>query len=109
MNDADPRVPAEHTFDPHPSDLASLPWTYTGLLDDVMVRYSDEYMSEDFFNRMIAKNVFFGGGMYINDGYLVNHPIARKHLVNRESLLRQMINVGFVRVLTRAKGKGDFI
>ena len=40
--------------------------TYTGLLDDVMIRYSSEYLSDDFFNKMIAKNVFFGGGLYIN-------------------------------------------
>ena len=38
--------------------LHTLQYTYTGLLDDVMVRYSNEYLSEDFFNKMIAKNIF---------------------------------------------------
>lgn len=82
--------------------LDNMQRTYTGLLDDVMIRYSDEYLSEDFFNKMIAKNIFFGGGLFINDGYLVNHPIARRHLLNENSLLRVMIDTGFIRVLTRA-------
>jgi len=79
--------------------------TYTGLLDDVMIRYSEEFLSEEFFNKMIVKNIFFGGGLYINDGYLVNHPIARKNLYNEKSLLRIMIDTGFIRVLTRTKSR----
>ncbi|QIR41892.1 hypothetical protein HCG51_35030 (plasmid) [Tolypothrix sp. PCC 7910] len=82
--------------------LDSMQRTYTGLLDDVMIRYSDEYLSNDFFNKMIAKNIFFGGGLYINDGYLVNHPIARQYLYNDNSLLRRMLATGFIRILTRA-------
>lgn len=84
--------------------LHTLQYTYTGLLDDVMVRYSNEYLSEDFFNKMIAKNIFFGGGIYINDGYLVNHPRARGHLKNdkENTLLRRMLSEGFIRILTRA-------
>jgi len=81
--------------------LDNMQRTYTGLLDDVMIRYSDEYLSEDFFNKMIAKNIFFGGGLFINDGYLVNHPIARRYLYNENSLLRVMIDTGFIRILTR--------
>jgi hypothetical protein len=81
--------------------LESMQRTYTGLLDDVMIRYSDEYVSKDFFNKMIAKNIFFGGGLYINDGYLVNHPVAREYLYNDRSLLRRMLATGFIRILTR--------
>jgi hypothetical protein len=81
--------------------------TYTGLLDDVMIRYSNEYSSRDFFNKMIAKNIFFGGGMYINDGYLVNHRIAREELRNDNSLLRRMLATGFIRILTRASSGDD--
>jgi hypothetical protein len=76
--------------------------TYTGLLDDSMIRYSSDYIGDDFFNKMIAKNIFFGGGLYINDGYLVNHPIARRYLFNEKSLLRVMIDTGFIRIITRA-------
>lgn len=82
--------------------LDNLQWTYTGLLDDVMIRYADEYVSEEFFNKMILKNIFFSGGIFINDGYLVNHPIARQSLRDENSLLRVMLDVGFVRILTRA-------
>lgn len=84
-----------------PTSLDNMQRTYTGLLDDVMIRYSDEYLSEDFFNKMIAKNIFFGGGLFINDGYLVNHPIARRYLYNDNSLLRRMLATGFIRILTR--------
>lgn len=77
--------------------------TYTGLLDDVMMRYSNDYASADFFNRIIAKNLFFGGGLYLNDGYLVNHPVARQSLYNENSLLRTMLSTGFIRILTRTR------
>jgi len=82
----------------------SLPTTYNGLLDDAMARFSDKYRSAAFFNRMLAKNLFFGGGVYINDGYLLNHRAARRYLVQENSLLRVMIRMGFVKILTRFKG-----
>ncbi len=81
--------------------------TYTGLLDDVMIRYSRDYADEQFFNRTIIKNVLFGGGVFINDGYLVLHEIARKQLQDDNSLLRYMINTDFVRVLTRTRSKNE--
>lgn len=77
--------------------------TYAGLLDDVMIRYGHgrELLTDEFFNKMIVKNVLFGSGIYLNDGYLVNHPIARRHLANPDSLLRVMIATGFIRILSR--------
>lgn len=87
--------------------LENMQRTYTGLLDDVMIRYSNEYFSRDFFNKMIAKNIFFGGGLYINDGYLVNHPIAQEYLRFDNSLLRRMLATGFIRILTRASSSED--
>lgn len=78
-----------------------IPRTYMGLLDDVMIRYSGDYASKEFFNRMIAKSIFFGDGMYINDGYLVNHATAREYLKNPHSLLSYMITTGDIQVLTR--------
>ncbi|MFM7365674.1 MAG: hypothetical protein ACKO11_14500 [Cuspidothrix sp.] len=87
--------------------LDTLQYTYTGLLDDVMIRYSNEYLNENFFNKMIAKNIFFGGGIYINDGYLVNHPIARQNLYDENTLLRRMLSEGFIHILTRAGDAGS--
>ncbi len=84
----------EYTFE-------TLPRTYTGLLDDVMMRYSANYAGQEFFSRMIAKELIFGGGLFINDGYLVNHPVAREFLANDDSILHYMLSTGFIRVLTR--------
>ena len=38
--------------------LDTLQYTYTGLLDDVMVRYSNEYLNEKFFNKMISPSIY---------------------------------------------------
>ena len=84
-----------------PLALETLQRTYSGLLDDVMIRYCDDYAGDAFFNKMIVKNVVFGGGVYLNDGYLINHPTARRHLYNEDGLLRAMINTNFIRILTR--------
>lgn len=84
------------------ADGNSVPKTYTGLLDDAVLRYSEDLKGEDFFRKMIAKNVLFGGKVFINDGYLVNHPVARKYLATDGNILRVMLNQGYVRVLTRA-------
>jgi|GEM_PF-3391574 hypothetical protein len=84
---------------------SQLPRTYTGLLDDAFIRYEGDYATEAFFNKMIAKSIFFGGYLYINDGYLLNHPLARRYLLNPNSLLREMIYAGFVRILCRDKEK----
>lgn len=81
------------------------PMTYSGLLDDAGRRYDPEVdpIGEAFFRRMIAKNIFFSGGIFLNDGYLVNHPAARRELMRQDSLLRVMMRTqNFVRVLTRS-------
>ena len=81
------------------------PMTYSGLLDDAGRRYDPEVdpVGEAFFRRMIAKNIFFSGGIFLNDGYLVNHPAARREWRREDSLLRVMMRTqNFVRVLTRS-------
>ncbi len=79
------------------------PFTYSGLLDDRMALYGPKMNTKQFFQRMIAKNLFFGGGIYINDGYLVNHPLARSYLANENSLLRSMLRYGFIKIFTRER------
>lgn len=98
--------PAQPDADRAYFTIDHLPRTYSGLLDDVMLRYSDDYLGEEFFNKMIAKNVLFGGGLYLNDGYMINHPVARRHLANDDSLLRVMLSNNFIRVLTRTTDPG---
>lgn len=78
------------------------PWTYSGLLDDSVQRYPVAGdVGESFFNRMIAKNLFFSGGLLLNDGYLVNHPSSRRALLRDDSILRRMLSFNIVRVLSR--------
>ncbi|MDO9224002.1 MAG: hypothetical protein Q7U20_09875 [Caulobacter sp.] len=78
------------------------PWTYSGLLDDSVQRYPVAGdVGEAFFSRMIAKNLFFSGGLLLNDGYLVNHPSSRRELLREDSILRRMLSFNIVRVLSR--------
>jgi hypothetical protein len=85
------------------ADTGTLIRTYSGVLDDAMIRYGKgkEFLSPEYFNKMILKNVIFGSGMFLNDGYLVNHELARKYLVDHDSLLSHMISTGFIRILSR--------
>jgi hypothetical protein len=82
--------------------LDNLSRTYTGMLDDVMFRYSNNPEGLDFFNKMIVKNIFFGGGLYLNDGYLTNNENARDLLVKENSMLRIMISHKFIHILSKA-------
>lgn len=78
-----------------------LPYSYCGHLDDVVAKYTPQYGSEEFFNLSLAKSLFFGGGLFVNDGYLVNHPVARRQLLTSGSLLNVMLKHGFVKIYTR--------
>jgi hypothetical protein len=80
---------------------SGLPRTYAGLFDDSLIRYEGEFASNAFFNKLLAKHIFFGGYLYVNDGYLVNHPTMREHFMDDDSVLRQMLYYGFVRILSR--------
>jgi hypothetical protein len=79
----------------------TLPVTYNGLIDDVMFRFDPSKLTPTYFRGMIAKNIFFSDKVLLNDGYLMNHPIARQELQRDNSLLRNMLNRGFVRILSR--------
>lgn len=85
------------------ADGRGLVRSYAGLLDDVLLRYGKgtEFLQHDFFNKMIVKSILFGSGIFLNDGYLVNHPTSRYYLRREDSVLRVMISTGFIRVLSR--------
>jgi len=89
--------------------LDNLSRTYTGMLDDVMFRYSNNPEGLDFFNKMIVKNIFFGGGLYLNDGYLTNNENARDLLVKENSMLRIMIRNRFIHILSKASSPEGLI
>lgn len=87
----------------------NIPSTYSGLLDDVVERHRiTPEVDESFFTRSIIRNVFFSGRVFINDGYLVNHPSALLQLMNEDSVLRVMIKNDFVMVLARQSDPESF-
>jgi len=86
-----------------------LPMTYSGLLDDVVYRHKiTEEVDADFFNRSILRNIFFSGRIYLNDGYLVNHPSSLQQLFNEDSVLRMMVRQNFIKVLVRQPDPDSF-
>jgi hypothetical protein len=84
-----------------------LPYSYCGLLDDVVAKYNIDFRTEDLFNKTLAKSMFFGGGLYINDGYLLLNPIAREQMADTSSLLSAMLRWGFVKIFTRCDSPDD--
>jgi len=87
----------------------NVPMTYSGLLDDVVLRHRiTPEVDMSFFNRSIIKNVFFSGRIFLNDGYLVNHPAALAQLTNENSVLRTMLKQNFVRVIARQPDADQF-
>ncbi|MFM7149507.1 MAG: hypothetical protein ACKO23_06660 [Gemmataceae bacterium] len=87
----------------------SLPYSYCGLLDDKLVEAFPNYGTPAFFDRILAKSLFFGGGLYLNDGYLFMSPAARGHLENANSLLSVMLSQGYVKIFTRCDTVGDLV
>lgn len=77
---------------------------YLGTIDDVVLRHPwpDIAIGPDFLTDTIIDHVLFGAPLLINDGYLVNHPLARADLMAGErSLLLALVRKGFIKVLTR--------
>lgn len=79
----------------------TLPYSYCGLLDDKLVDAYPDFGSPMFFDRILAKSLFFGGGLYLNDGYLFMNPSAQEQLRRPNSLLSVMLSQGYVRIFTR--------
>lgn len=79
-----------------------IPKTYSGLLDDVVDRHRiTPEVDGTFFNRSLIRNLFFSGPVFLNDGYLVNHPAALEQVLDEDSLLRSLIKNRFVELLVR--------
>lgn len=77
---------------------------YLGTIDDVVLRFPWPGISidENFLIETILDHVLFGAPILINDGYLVNHPLARADLMKgKKSLILALVRKGFIKVLTR--------
>ena len=84
-----------------------MPWSYSGLLDDVFERHQiTQEVDSSFFERAIVRNILFSGPILLNDGYAINHSAGLKQILSSQSLLYRMSRQGFVRVLYRGD-EGD--
>ncbi|WP_371226965.1 hypothetical protein [Roseovarius sp. 2305UL8-3] len=96
------QTPSDRNVRPRAGSPFKVPWTYSGLLDDVVFRHRiTPEVDADFFNRSILRNLFFSGRVFLNDGYLVNHPSALRQIDNDGSVLNHMIGQSFISLLVR--------
>ncbi|MGV6858637.1 MAG: hypothetical protein ACWA5X_06640 [bacterium] len=83
---------------------------YLGTIDDVLLRFPwrDLPVAEGFFRETLIDHVLFGNPLLINDGYLVNHPLARRDLLEGEnSLILALAQKGFIKILSRSDSPED--
>jgi len=81
----------------------TLPWTYSGLLDDALLRYGSYLGIDDtFFQRSILRSVLFNGPILLNDGYIFNEGVGAEQILDEDSLLRVMTKNGYIRILSRS-------
>ncbi|MCF2949293.1 hypothetical protein L0668_14335 [Paraglaciecola aquimarina] len=79
-------------------------FTYLGTVDDVVQRYPWEMdMGTQQFNQMLIRKALLGEKVIINDGYLLNHPVARQALLDpTSSPLKALIEADFVKIMSRS-------
>lgn len=83
---------------------------YLGTVDDVVLRYPwpGIAIDENFLVETIVDHVLFGAPLLINDGYIVNHPLARADLMKgKDSLILALVRKGFIKILTRVDDLND--
>lgn len=81
-------------------------FNYLGTIDDVAVRYPWRFkLTESALNHSLLTQVIDGRPVLLNDGYLVQHAIARQAVTDRQSLLWELMRVGYVRVMSRGGGR----
>ena len=77
-------------------------FNYLGTIDDVAVRFPWRFnLTESALNHSLITQLIDGRPVLLNDGYLVQHAIARQAVLDQQSLLWELMRVGFVRVMAR--------
>lgn len=77
-------------------------FNYLGTIDDVAVRFPWRFkLTESALNHSLITQLIDGRPVLLNDGYLVQHAIARQAVLDQDSLLWELMRVGFVRVMAR--------
>jgi len=75
---------------------------FLGTIDDMVVRYPWKFkLTRSKLDAALVTQLIDGRPIVLNDGYLVNHPLARAALLDRKSLLWELMRIGYVRVLAR--------
>lgn len=81
--------------------------TYFGLLDDSVSRFPWQFkIDKDYLDYLLSVELIQGKPVLLNDGYLVNNELIRNELMNEKGLLWELINKGFVKVMSR--GRNDY-
>ncbi len=81
-------------------------FVYLGTFDDVVQRYPWRFQVDDRYLRStLARQAIEGRPVLLNDGYLINHPTLRLQLLDRSSLLWELIDHGFVGIMSRGYGR----
>lgn len=76
--------------------------SYFGLLDDVVERYPFPFKIDS--NRMkfeLCTQLVDGKPLYLNDGYLILHPVCHQSIQDMDGLVWHLITRGFITVLHR--------
>jgi hypothetical protein len=77
-------------------------FNYLGTIDDVAVRFPWRFtLTESALNHSLITQLIDGRPILLNDGYLVQHAIARQAVIDQQSLLWELMRVGYVRVMAR--------
>ena len=82
-------------------------YNYLGIIDDAVDRFPWRFkITPKSLDHSLAIQLLTGRPILLNDGYLIQHPIARESLMQRDGLLWSMIDVGFVHVMARGEIEG---
>ncbi len=88
--------------------MAQKSWIYMGLLDDKAVDYPWNFrVNEETLKHLLVVELLHGHPVLVNDGYLVNNELASKAIANKEGLLWELIDEGFVGVMARGASLAD--
>ncbi|MDX1475237.1 MAG: hypothetical protein R3309_13780, partial [Reinekea sp.] len=77
-------------------------YSYFGLIDDVVERFPFEFQVDN--NRLnfeLTTQLIDGKPLFLNDGYLVLHPICKQSIQDKSGLLWDLLTRGFITVLHR--------
>jgi len=77
-------------------------YSYFGLMDDVVDRFPFEFsIDEKRIKFELITQLIDGKPLFLNDGYLVLHPVCSKSIQDQDGLVWNLLTRGFITVLHR--------